>query len=607
MVGPDASFQIEMRPLAQRLPHLLVWWVSAYAVVDADGSDPPAVSDADLRCSVSVIGHFDGTPVDSRTLKRPLENLALIWDARRARHTAAAEVSESPDERVVTFRIGPDGIEPRVRLLRCGQTLEIHNATPVEHAPLVSFVKNPPQGPTLPLTPPTVFRRRVDLAERGPVPVRCAVHDADVAWLIVQDHPFMAVADLQGQLRIENLPTGRQRFRVWHPDFGNHSVQLRVSGTPAKVTRGYIELKLREGVNEIPLTVVVGPTLENKISDYDQQIEGTDLAILMVGVPGGEISFRSGTSSERPQEAARIQRFSIPAFWIGKYELRYEEYAAWADDRIVSKRSAIARRASMPLHKQTSSFSGVWNGPHQRTNDWPAVGMTQWSARRYCHWLSMMTGRFYRLPTEAEWELACRGGQRDSIYPWGDDFGQIDQYAVRFAGPKFADCLAPVGTKQPNGYGILDMIGNVEEWVVDGFDPRRDYRGSQQAVIWPVSDHLVQQSDSFRKRLEELGEPFISAWGVAKGGSHAERRDQRPESFSISARTCPNSAFNLADPGPLMQDSVDTLPPLLGEEKAIGFRIVRPVVVPARERQLWHWGVYDQHDDRWLELTLPPS
>ena len=125
-----------------------------------------------------------------------------------------------------------------------------------------------------------------------------------------------------------------------------------------------------------------------------------------------------------------------------------------------------------------------WADPDFNASEQPVVGVSWFDARAYCDWLSEATGRRFRLPTEAEWEKAARGGRERETYPWGDD------PAGWTADPELAALRQPlpypVGCSIPNGYDLLDMGYNVHEWCSDWYDaayyaisPSRDPRGPE--------------------------------------------------------------------------------------------------------------------------------
>jgi formylglycine-generating enzyme required for sulfatase activity len=99
------------------------------------------------------------------------------------------------------------------------------------------------------------------------------------------------------------------------------------------------------------------------------------------------------------------------------------------------------------------------------------VLVTVADALAYCEWLSEATERPVRLPTEAEWERAARGGAEGQPYPWGDELDPSRANYLPDPGLKPARGTRPVGSYAPNGYGLFDVIGNVWEWVADWYAP----------------------------------------------------------------------------------------------------------------------------------------
>ena len=119
----------------------------------------------------------------------------------------------------------------------------------------------------------------------------------------------------------------------------------------------------------------------------------------------------------------------------------------------------------------------------------PVTGVSWYEAVRYCEWLKAQTGRAFRLPTEAEWELAARGGMEQKLFPWGDEPPQsLPNYASRWLkGPEV------VAQYAPNAFGIYDICDNVHEWCSDWYDPayysvspERNPQGPEQSPMKPA-------------------------------------------------------------------------------------------------------------------------
>jgi sulfatase modifying factor 1 len=133
-----------------------------------------------------------------------------------------------------------------------------------------------------------------------------------------------------------------------------------------------------------------------------------------------------------------------------------------------------------------------WQGstPPPGRADHP-VTLVRWEdASEYCAWLSTVTGRVVRLPTEAEWEKAARGGMSGRRYPWGD---RVDPGMANFlADParRSEQGTTPSGAYPPNEFGLYDVAGNVWEWVQDWYDPRYYTDAPRENPHGPASGHL---------------------------------------------------------------------------------------------------------------------
>ncbi len=126
-----------------------------------------------------------------------------------------------------------------------------------------------------------------------------------------------------------------------------------------------------------------------------------------------------------------------------------------------------------------------WDDPNFSHPQQPVVAVSWFDAIAYCAWLSEMTGAHYRLPTEAEWERAARGGGEEMLFPWGNEPPTSrPAYHSRWkTGPE------PVGQSEPNAYGFFEMCENVHEWCSDWFapeyyaiSPERNPQGPEEGV-----------------------------------------------------------------------------------------------------------------------------
>jgi sulfatase modifying factor 1 len=150
----------------------------------------------------------------------------------------------------------------------------------------------------------------------------------------------------------------------------------------------------------------------------------------------------AGRDDEKP-----VHRVWVDAFELGAYQVTNEEYGSFV----------AATRAAEPMNWKNENFDGA---------RMPVVAVSWHEAASYCEWLSGATGKVYRLPSEAEWERAARGGEEGLLYPWGDGAPEtVPDYAKRWKlGPE------RVGLYAANAYGIYNLGDNVHEWCADWYD-----------------------------------------------------------------------------------------------------------------------------------------
>jgi formylglycine-generating enzyme required for sulfatase activity len=207
---------------------------------------------------------------------------------------------------------------------------------------------------------------------------------------------------------------------------------------------------------------------------HTQEIPGTSVSFELAYLSGG--SFRIGSPPDeigRDEDEGPRRAVTIDPFWIGTTEVTSDVYSIFRDRRLDTEAGAApdlpfdADAVTRPSPPYEDPSHGM-GGPGR-----PATGMTRLAALRFARWLSEKTGRLYRLPTEAEWEYACRAGLDD---PYGLDTEEQRSTAEMLeAHAWFAansdGSLRDVGTRAPNRWGIHDLLGNAAEWTLDPYAP----------------------------------------------------------------------------------------------------------------------------------------
>ncbi len=298
-------------------------------------------------------------------------------------------------------------------------------------------------------------------------------------------------------------------------------------------------------------------TSEAEMKPYSQQIRDTNVSFDMVPIPGGEFLLGSPETEElRYEDEGPQVEVQIEPFWMGRCEVTWDEYDIWRQNldvlrrqvmnRVPTEVDAIADAVTRPTPEYQPMDFGMGH------DDYPAICMTQLAAKTYCEWLTEKTGTYYRLPTEAEWEYACRAGTT-TAFSWGDDPAMIDDYAW------FEDNsdggYAEVGQKEPNPWGLYDMHGNVSEWCLDRYV--EDFYGQLAGGEQPVLSPLAIPPENEHPR-------------IVRGGSWMDP----PEFCRSAARLGSDSVWKIQDPNfpKSMWYHTDAI--------FVGFRVIRPLEPP---------------------------
>ena len=176
----------------------------------------------------------------------------------------------------------------------------------------------------------------------------------------------------------------------------------------------------------------------------------------MVLIPGGEFQMGS-RDSEADEDEKPVNTVYVDAFYMDKYEVTNAQFKAFVDanPRWQKYQTSRAYHDGDYLKPWSGNSYPSGKGSH------PVVYVSWYAAMAYAQWAGK------RLPTEAEWEKAARGGLVRQNYPWGNGIGSTRANFGRNVGK-----TTPIGSYVPNGYGLYDMAGNVWEWCLDGYDSR---------------------------------------------------------------------------------------------------------------------------------------
>lgn len=303
------------------------------------------------------------------------------------------------------------------------------------------------------------------------------------------------------------------------------------------------------------------PKEANTATIVEDKIPSSPISFKMALLPGGTFQMGSPEGEEnRENDEGPQMPVKVESFYIGVHEVTFEEFNIFREKELdlapegrEDWNADAFARPSPPYEDPTFGMG---------KDGFPAVSMTQFSALQYCKWLTDKTGVFYRLPTEAEWEYACRAGTTTTYY-YGDDTKLIDDYAWHY--DNSSEKYHKVGEKKPNPWGLYDMLGNVSEWTLDQYkeDAYTTIAADMAAEINPWIQPTRLHPRTVRGgSWDDSKEDHRCAARIKSSGKWKERDPQIPKSFWWNT----DSPF-------------------------VGFRLVRPAKQPTAEEIAAFWGL----------------
>lgn len=275
---------------------------------------------------------------------------------------------------------------------------------------------------------------------------------------------------------------------------------------------------------------------------YEQNITGTDISFKMLPIPSGFFNMGSPKNEKgRQPDEGPVTKVTLDAFWMGEHEVTYDEYVFFLNENIDPGPLPDGVTRPSPPYVDFTLGMGKAGG-------YPANSMTQYAALMYCKWLYNRTGIFYRLPSEAEWEYACRAGS-EKAYPFGEDEKQLSDYGWYDVNSE--NKYHPIKQLKPNAWGLYDMLGNVAEWTLDQYDATYFNKIKAKAV-----NPVLQPTSKYPITL--------------KGGHFADKAG----SLRSAARLPSTPKWNARDP------QIPKSKWWIADAPFVGFRIIRPVKQP---------------------------
>jgi formylglycine-generating enzyme len=252
-------------------------------------------------------------------------------------------------------------------------------------------------------------------------------------------------------------------------------------------------------------------------NNFTECIPKSPVSFNMIAIPGG--IFRMGSSDSEPfrkDDEGPVREVKVSPFFMAEIEVSWDEYLAFYVQTAVEGRSTDSEGLRKNRVLTTDAISGATPPYGQPDQGWglgkrPAISFSFHAAETYCKWLTSVTGKTYRLPTEAEWEYACRAGSTGAYFFPGDpkkyeksglmaklsknDTSLINTYII-YKGNSPTKTQTPDRVK-PNRFGLRNMAGNVGEFCSDWYQPDAYSRYSAGIIADPKgpaegAEHVVR-------------------------------------------------------------------------------------------------------------------
>jgi sulfatase modifying factor 1 len=270
-------------------------------------------------------------------------------------------------------------------------------------------------------------------------------------------------------------------------------------------------------VSSAPKEIYKEPARVTSLDSFTELIPNSSISFRMIAIPGGK--FKMGSPADEPfrrNDEGPVKEVEISPFFMAEIEVTWDEYLAFYAQTSAEGRSTDTEGIRAKQPSETDAISGATPPYGQPDQGWgmgqrPAISFSYHAAETYCRWLSSVTGKTYRLPTEAEWEYACRAGSQTPYYFSGDpkkfektglkaklsknDTTLINSYII-YKSNSQAKTQTPDRVK-PNPFGLKNMLGNVAEFCADWYRPDAYSLYEEEALTDPKGpesgeEHVVR-------------------------------------------------------------------------------------------------------------------